>query len=155
MTAACPTDLPPVPGGPFSFGKVTLRFVRTVPGLPALGLVPYYHFRITTQAGRDVGHINFRVGETEHVVKYAGHVGYEITENFRGHGYAFQACQALAPLVRSFYAVVIITSDPENQGSIRTIERLGAELVEEIEVPRHDPQYERGSRRKKRYAWRV
>jgi tagatose 1,6-diphosphate aldolase len=66
---------------------------------------------------------------------------------------AFQACRAIAPFVRSFYSTVIITSDTDNQASIRTIERLGASFVDEIAVPPHDPQYQRGSRGKRRYRW--
>ena len=47
------------------------------------GLVPYYHFRIIDVDGTDVGHINFRVGDTEHVRVSAGHIGFEIADVFR------------------------------------------------------------------------
>jgi len=49
--------------------------------------------------------------------------------------------------------VVTITCDPDNWASRRTIERLGAELVDEVAVPADDPHYQRGSRTKKRYRW--
>ena len=112
-----------------------------------------YHFRILAADDLDVGHINFRVGSTEHVRVCAGHIGFEIREQFPGHGYAFQACRAIAPFVRSVYDSVTITCDPDNQASRRTIERLGASFTDEVPVPEHDPHYQRGSRSKRRYRW--
>jgi tagatose 1,6-diphosphate aldolase len=151
---AIPTAAPfPNPPETLSFGEVRLRFVRIIPGDEPRGLVPQYHFRIITAGDVDVGHINFRIGDTEHVRLYAGHVGFEIMEAFRGHGFAHQACRAIAPFVRSFYEAITVTSDLDNRASIRTIERLGAGFIDEILVPPHDPQYQRGSRRKKRYRW--
>ena len=143
----------PTPPDDLVFDQVRLRFVRIVPGDASRGLVPLYHFRILTVDGEDAGHINFKVGDTEHIRLFAGHIGFEVTESFRGRGLAFQACRAIAPFVRSFYAKVIITSDPGNQASIRTIERLGASFIDEVTVPLHDPHYHRGSRSKKRYQW--
>lgn len=100
-----------------------------------------------------MGHINFRVGDTEHVRVCAGHVGFEVSEAHRGHGYALQACRAIAPFVASLYETVTITCDPENQASRRIIEQLGASFVDEVPVPPHDPQYQKGSRWKRRYRW--
>ncbi len=142
-----------VPPGNLSFGQVRLRFAGIVPGDAAQGLVPWYHFRILDAAGTDVGHINFRAGDTEHVRVSAGHIGFKIQEPHRGHHYAFEACRAIAPFVRAFYDAVTITCDPDNQASIRTIERLGAAFMDEVAVPPQDPQYQSGSRSKKRYQW--
>ena len=143
----------PVPPEKLSSGKVSLRFVQLVPGDPSRGLVPFYHFRILTADDSDVGHINFRVGDTEHVRLCAGHIGFEILEAFRGRGYAFQACRAIAPFVASVYDAVTLTCDPDNHASRRTIERLGACFIDEVRVPPSDPHYQRGSRTKRRYQW--
>lgn len=143
----------PDPPENLNFGEVHLRFVQIFPCDPSRDFVPYYHFRILILENTDVGHINFRVGDTEHIRRAAGHIGYGIDETFRGHRLAFQACRAIAPFVRLFYDVVLITSDPGNIASIRTIERLGARLIDEMTVPENDPHYERGSRIKKRYQW--
>ncbi len=143
----------PIPPDMLSSGAVRLRFVRVVPGDPSRDFVPAYHFRILLSDGSDVGHINFRVGDTEHVRLCAGHIGFEILEPFRGHGYALQACRAIASFVRSFYGAVTITCDPDNLASIRTIERLGASFADEVPVPPHDPHFQRGSRSKRRYRW--
>jgi predicted acetyltransferase len=135
-----------------SHGAATLRFDYKGAGDPSQGIVPFYHYRIIV-AALDVGHINFRIGDTPHVRLYSGHIGYEISPPFRGHGYAFQACRALASFVRLFYRQVIITADPDNAASLRTIERLGAAFLDEIAVPESDPHYARGSRVKRRYQW--
>lgn len=142
------------PPGKLSFGDVRLRFVHVVPGVPSKGFVPAYHFRIVNLAESDVGHINFRIGDTGHVRTCAGHIGYGIFEEFRGHGYAYQACYAIAPFVRAVYDEVIITCDPDNLASIKTIDRLGACFIDEVPVPPHEPQFLRGSRIKRRYKWR-
>jgi predicted acetyltransferase len=143
----------PTPPESLSSGDVMLRFDKVMPGDTSRGFVPYYHFRIVIASGRDVGHINFRVGDTEHVRVTAGHIGFVILEPFRGRGYALQACRAIAPFVRSFYDVVTITCDPDNHASRRTMEKLGASFVDEVAVPVHDPNYQRGSRSKRRYKW--
>jgi tagatose 1,6-diphosphate aldolase len=145
----------PAPPEALAFGEVGLRFVHIVPGDAPRGFVPSYHFRILTAGDVDVGHINFRVGDTEHVRLCAGHIGFEVGEPFRGRSLALQACRALAPFVRSVYASVTITCDPDNVASLRTIEKLGARFVDEVNVPPLDPHYRRGSRVKRRYRWAV
>jgi predicted acetyltransferase len=73
----------PIPPNDLAFGNVRLRFDRIVPGEPERDFVPYYHFRIVTADGVHVGHINFRVGDTEHVRLCAGHIGFEIAQTSR------------------------------------------------------------------------
>ena len=153
MTTPMTEESLPVPPESLSSGEISLRFVRVVPGEPARGSVPYYHFRILAADGADVGHINFRVGDTEHVRVCAGHLGFEIRESFRGHGYALEACRAIASFVHSVSGAVTITCNPDNLASIRTIERLGASFMDEVAVPPHDPHYQGGSRSKRRYRW--
>ena len=138
-----------------AYGEVTLRFVSFVPAAPSEGLVEYYHFRILDADGSDVGHINFRPRDTKHVQFVAGHIGFEVVERFRGHRYALQACYAIAPFVRSVAAAVIITCDPDNIPSQRTIERLGATFIDEVAVPPDDPGFRRGARIKRRYRWTL
>jgi len=60
---------------------------------------------------------------------------------------------AASPFVHSFYEAVIITCDPDNHASRRTIERLGARFMDEVPVSPDDPHYQRGSRSKRRYTW--
>ena len=150
MISTQPT-LPEAPRYLF-YGAAILRFSHVGAGAPERGLVPYYHYRIFV-GELDAGHINLRVGDTQHVRLCAGHIGYGISESFRGHGYAYQACRALAPLVRAISPEVIITTDPDNYASVRTIERLGAVFLDEMAVPEDDPHFAQGSRVKRRYQW--
>ena len=143
----------PIPSCALSYKEVTLQFCKAVLGQPSRELVPNFNFRILTADGSDVGHINFRIGRTQHVQLCAGHIGFEVAKPFRGHRYALQACLAIAPLVRCFYKAVIITCDPDNLASKKTIERLAVEFLDEVDVPTHDPHYQRGSRTKRRYQW--
>ena len=154
MTTPAKEATLPTPTTSLAAGEVSLCFRRLVPAEPSRGFVPYFHFRIIAADNSDVGHINFRVGDTEHVRVCAGHIGFEIAEPFRGRGFALQACRAIAPFVRSLYNAVTITCDPDNLASRRTIEHLGAEFVDEVAVPAHDPHYQRGSRIKRRYRWK-
>ncbi len=145
MRIDCPTNL--------RSGPVRLRLEEMVAGDPERGLVPWYHFEVLDRSGTRVGHINFRVGSTRHVRMTAGHVGYAILPEHRGSSFSYHACLALAPFIRLHYDRVVLTVDPENAPSIRTIEKLGATFLDQTEVPVDDPAYANGARRKKRYDW--
>lgn len=131
---------------------VALHFSKVVVPLNR-GQAPYYHFRILAGT-RDVGHINLRIGESEHVLQIVGHVGYGIRKRHRGKHYALLACLALAPFARTIGPEIIITCAPENHASRRTIERLvGGRRGETVSVPPADPHYRRGARTKLRFRW--
>ena len=136
-----------------AYGDIELRFTKILPGDPARGFVPGYHFSIVSRSGEELGYINFRVGATHHVLNTAGHIGFGVLEEHRGHGYAYQACRALEPFTRRHYSALVLTVDPTNAPSLRTIEKLGAEFINEVDVPANEPAYERGERRKRRYKW--
>ena len=143
----------PLSPSSFEYEDVAVAFDRMTAGDERLGFVPGYHYRILNETGVEVGHINFRVGDSEHVRLAAGHIGYEIAEHWRGRGYASKACLALGDWVRQVSGSVLLTVDPDNYPSIRTIERIGAAYLDTVDVPVGDPHYLRGSRRKKRYRW--
>lgn len=145
----------PIPEPPLesNFEEVTTYFVDLYPGSEELGLVPRFRFEILNEAGDPMGHISVRVGDNQHVRFAAGHLGYEIKEPYRGHHFAGKACLALAPWIFSFMDNVLITADPDNDASIRTMIWIGAQFLDEVDVPEGDPHYRRGSRRKVRYSW--
>lgn len=147
-----PSELPRPPGD-MEYGDVRLAFAEFTQGNARKGLVPGYRFRIVGADGADVGHLSFRVGDTEHVSQFVGHIGYGIHPAHRGHGYAGKACMAVAGFVSEVSGTVIMTADPDNTPSIRTIEGIGADYINEVAVPKSDPQYASGSRRKQRYRW--
>jgi predicted acetyltransferase len=152
MTARSTDLVEPPPD--LAAGEVQLHFSRIIDGDSARDLVPFYHFRIITQDGQDAGHINFRVGDTDHIRLFAGHLGFEIAEPFRGRGWAAQACRAIAPFVRTLYDSVIITCDPDNLASRRTMEKLGAQFLDEVSVARPVSHCD-GIRTKRRYEWSL
>ncbi len=72
----------PRPPENLALDSVTLHFSKIVPGDAARGFVRYYNYRIFVD-GSDVGHVNFRAGDTEHVRLCAGHIGFEIAAPYR------------------------------------------------------------------------
>jgi predicted acetyltransferase len=136
-----------------------LRFLATNPKghdlfTPSL---PVYHFwmRIDPAAYPPIpiaGTINLRIGSTLDIVRYYGHVGYEVFTRAQGRRYACRACKLLLPLARHHDLDPLwITCNPDNIPSRKTCEGLGARLVDTVPVPRDHPLYLRGAKEKCRY----
>lgn len=123
------SHLPPAPER-MSYGCVSLVFSKILKGDDSRGFVPGYHFRVINEDSLDVGHFNFRVGMTDDV-------------RFAAKPWLFTISES-----------ILITVDPSNEASIKTIERIGACYLDEADVPKGDPHYERGSLRMARYVWR-
>jgi predicted acetyltransferase len=123
------------------------------PGDPATGRVPAYSFRMVAAGGGiDIGGIQLRVGNTKHILMYAGHIGYGVHTEHRGHRYAARACRLLLPLARRHgLGALWITCNPENTASRRTCELAGAELVDIVDLPEDTDMVQQGERRKCRY----
>jgi predicted acetyltransferase len=109
-----------------------LILAETVPYNPQKGWVPYYRFdMVNIDTGVVMGNIDLRVGLTEKLKMLGGHIGYEVDEPYRGHRYAERSCRLLLPFVRTIgINPVVITCDPRNIPSVKTIESLGAKLME-------------------------
>lgn len=88
--------------------------------------------------GTMVGIINIRHGlQGEFMAKYGGHIGYTVRPSQRGRGYARQMLHlALAHCRRRGIDRVLITCDPENAASCRTVEACGG--TAEGEIPYED-----------------
>jgi predicted acetyltransferase len=99
--------------------------------------VPTYFFRMThTASGSDVGRINLRAAVDRHICFHAGHVGYEVHPDSRGHRYASRAQILLKPLARQLgMEQLSITCDPDNIASRKSCEIAGATLVGVFELP--------------------
>jgi predicted acetyltransferase len=134
-------------------GDLELILIHKYPGNHAIGHVPTYQFKMTHVGQHtEIGHINLRIGTTDHIVMYAGHIGYGVHPEYRGRRYAARACRLLLPLARSHGLKTLwITCNPENLASRRTCELAGAELVEIVELPPGNEMYRRGERKKCRY----
>ena len=145
---------------PSSDGTIDLVLEKLEPGDPVNGHVPQYHFGIARHGvPGNVGTIRFRVGTAEQL-PFPGHIGYEVDPSHRGNHYAEKACRILAPLVRAHgFSSVLLTCRPDNLASRRTMERLGARLLGQFEVPAtHEmyPKYAKdGGAPILRFEWRV
>ena len=134
-------------------GKLYLVLVDTSLGDNEKGHVPAYSFEMRVQnVDGKIGHVNLRIGNTEHVRKYAGHIGYGVDPEYRGRRYAARSCRLVFPLaLRHGINPVWITCNPDNDPSRRTIERLGGVYVETVPLPKTHEMYRRGERLKCRY----
>ena len=123
------------------------------PANPVRGWVPAYRFAMRLDGVEHaVGRLSFRVGCTETIEHYAGHIGYEVNPPYRGNRLAERSVRLVLPLARRHeFTELWITCNPDNWPSRRTCERLGAELVEIVDVPKDNAVYGLGSERKCRY----
>lgn len=126
---------------------------ETRPADPAKGYAPEYRFKMVL-AGQEekIGGINLRIGDTERLIKYSGHVGYGVEPEHRGHHYAARSIRLTLPLARNHGLQTLwITCNPDNAASRRTCELAGAELIEIVDLPEDTDMYQRGKRQKCRY----
>ena len=129
-------------------GLMVLQITEKVPRGPD-GL-PFYFYDILVD-GTAVGKISIRIGSTFHTY-YNGNIGYEVDEPYRGHGYARAACRMVLDVAR-FHGMtsLYLTCAESNIASYRTIEGLGAELLEICEVPREYFAFREGMERERVY----
>ncbi|MEJ2511563.1 MAG: GNAT family N-acetyltransferase [Anaerolineales bacterium] len=123
---------------PGEMGDADLELIlrETSPYIPEKGFVPAYNFSMVHTTSKEImGNIDLRVGLTEKLKEYGGHIGYEVFEPYRGHRYAARSCSLLFPFLRKLgINPVVITCDPNNLPSKKTIESLGAVLIETKQV---------------------
>lgn len=120
--------------------------------------VPGFVFDIVVdEMKRVVGRIEYRYEEGRELLYY-GHVGYVIYLPYRGHGFAEKACRAMAPLIQATDPSVksmIITCNPDNLPSKRTIENLGAQYLETVDIAKDHELYDQGDFQKDVYEWFI
>ena len=98
------------------------------------------------------GSISLRIGHSVNLDRYLGHFGYHVLPGARGHHFSERAARLLAPVARAHgHEHVWITCNPDNIASRRTCERLGAEYVDTVALPRDNALYTQGDRQKCRY----
>lgn len=137
--------------GPLVDDELELVLVETTPGDPIIDRLPYYTFDMRV-GEKKAGYIKLRVGYTHGIVTYGGHIGYAVEPEFRGRHYAERASRLMLPLARAHGMDTIwITCDPDNAASRRTIERLGATLIEIASAPEDSVYYRAGVREKCRF----
>lgn len=118
------------------------------------GLVPSRHYIICRAVDDEpVGECSLRLGhngkEGYYSTYYGGNIGYEVYPEFRGNHYAAKACVILLDEARTLgMEYLLVTCNPDNFASKRTIELVGFAFIEDAEVPVHNAMYDRGEYRK-------
>jgi len=143
--------------GPMRDRDLWLELRAREPEDPARGWVPAYRFAMHLDGVEHaVGRLGFRVGITHAIERYAGHLGYEVSQVYRGNRLAERSCRLILPLARRHgFHELWITCNPDNWPSRRTCERLGAELIDTVDVPRDSAVFAPGSERKCRYLLAI
>ncbi len=146
----------PEPGLPTD-GQLSLVLVSFETPAASMWHLATYRFEICrATGGQRLGHLNLRVEQGEQLTRYVGQVGYGVDLLHRGHHVAERACRLVLPLaVACGMDPLWITCGPDNPASRRTLERLGAELVEVVDVPDDYPMPPDAVRQKCRYRLRV
>lgn len=100
-------------------------------------MIPFFYYDIIRKSDNlTVGKISIRIGNNFHSY-YNGHIGYEVFKEYRGNGLAYKASLLVIDVARFHdMDLIYLTCDESNVASYRTIEKLGAELVEICEVPK-------------------
>jgi tagatose 1,6-diphosphate aldolase len=113
-----------------------MRLSQPVASPPsAAGPIPKNFYPITIAGGLGV-----RVGATREIELYSGNVGYHVYPAARGRHYAERSVRLVLPLLkRHGFSHIWITTNPDNIASRRTCERLGARLIEIVQIPRDHP----------------
>jgi tagatose 1,6-diphosphate aldolase len=126
-------------------------------GEMSLGLPSVYEFwmRLSPRAKSEIeiaGRITLRIGHTDDLRLYVGHIGYNVFPAARGQHLAERSARLLLPLARKHGMTELwITTNPDNAASRRTCERLGAEYVDTVDLPSFHPLRQVGDTQKCRY----
>ena len=95
--------------------------------------IPYYWYEIfLNSTGNPIGKISIRIGHNYHSY-FNGNIGYEIDEEYRGHNYSLIASKMVLEIAKYYnMSDLVLTCDEDNVASYKTIEKLGAKLIEII-----------------------
>lgn len=116
------------------------------------GFVPYFIYSMIVD-DVEVGRLTLREG-TDDQCYYEGHIGYSVHEEFRGHYYAYQACIELAKIMDQDH--LIMTCDPKNIASQKTIKRLGCQYKETQKIPTHLRKFfTKDEKEKMIFIWKI
>jgi len=129
--------------------ELTLRIIEKRQGDGVT--LPFYYWEIRAE-GKTVGKISLRIGRNFHTY-YDGNVGYEIDRAYRGNHYSGKACKMILPVAGAHgMEKLLLTCRESNIASYKTIESLGAKLLEIAEVPKEYFAWQEGMERQRIYV---
>lgn len=137
-------------------GDLELVLAGRHPADPVKKYVPDYEFEMRqTGTLTHLGLIRLRIGSAR-ILRYAGQIGYEVDEPYRGHRYAARSCRLLLPFALAHgLTAVWLTVDPKNTASQRTCEIISARYMETVRIPKNHEMYQHGARYRRRYRLEV
>ncbi len=110
---------------------------------------------LSNQPFRKIGYCDLRMGMNPEL-RILGQVGYHINEKYRGHHYALKACRLLFECAKEAgMSELLITCNPDNIPSRKTLEALGGKLEEITAVPEDHVCYQQGERMKCIFTYRL
>jgi len=134
-------------------GDLTLRLTETGHKGPEDDRFAYYKFNmLNSESGVQMGWITLRIGDAEGVLRFPGHVGFTVCEEYRGNRYAVRATRLVLSIASQHELQALwIGCSSDNTASRRCCDLLGAELVETADVPKGIDLYDQGIRQLCRY----
>ena len=139
--------------GPLRDGELELVLERTELCNERMSNAPCYTFTMRHRPdGRRAGYIDARVSEKPSCSSTTQATLAIGRAPFRGRRFAARSCRLILSLFKAHdINPVWITCNPDNAPSRKTCERLGAEMVEIVDLPADTDMYRYGERRKCRY----
>lgn len=131
-------------------GLIRLRLISYQNGSDYVGFLPTYYFSIVKVENPyiEVGRCDLRIGQAPEI-PYAGHIGYRVHVHHRGRNYAKKATKLLLGFADELgIERLLITCDPDNIPSRKTLESLGGIYEGILTVPRDSVCYRVGDRLK-------
>jgi len=124
--------------------EIYLRIEKCLPGD-----IPLYLMSIVKRdTDIALGQITLQVTGSAKVY-FGGHIGYRVEEEFRGNNYALKACRLMFKQAKKHgMKQILITCNPDNLPSRRTLEKLGGYLREIVPLPVSHELYAKGDREK-------
>lgn len=138
-------------------GIIELKLISYQKGSEYVGYLPSYFFSIRQAKDTriEVGRCDLRVGMSPEI-PYAGHIGYRVWVSQRGRGYAGKASRLLMAFAHQLgMEEVLITCDPDNIPSRRTLEKLNGRFDGVVAVPESSPCFEAGDREKCQFWYQT
>ena len=116
--------------------EIELRLIEKNPGDGEM--LPFHYYDITiVRTDVTVGKISLRFGNNFHSY-YNGHVGFEIFPEYQGNNYAFQAATQILDIAKKHALYELhLTCKQSNSASRRIFEKLTANFIEIVKIPKN------------------
>ena len=139
-----------------SNGKIDLIIDNKVPENEIKGTVPIYKYKVTLHnLPNKIGTIDIRIGNNEKTEFY-GNIGYGINEQFRGNGFASEACKIIIQVALAHGLIrLVICCNPNNYASRKVCENIGANLNRIVDVPIDSKLYLKDESSYCKYEWVI